>query len=131
MIPISVIVGDTRLTAKLDDTPTARDFLSLLPLELSLSDYHGIEKVADLPRSLDTSEAPDTYKPEPGDITTYAPWGNLAIFYKPFSASRGLVRLGEFDGSIEPLLGSSQVPVRIEANPRNPSNAVPAKGDTP
>jgi hypothetical protein len=29
-----------------------------------------------------------------GDITYYAPWGNLAIFYRDFGYSPGLVRLG-------------------------------------
>jgi hypothetical protein len=112
---IHVIVGNETLSATLDDTPTARDFAAHLPLELSLSDYHATEKVADLPRKLDTSDAPASYTPKTGDITYYAPWGNLAIFYKPFQTSRGLVRLGAFDGPIDALLKDSAVPVRIEA----------------
>jgi hypothetical protein len=36
-----------------------------------------------------------------GDIAYYAPWGNLAIFYKDFGYSRGLVKLGRLDSSIE------------------------------
>ncbi|AJE49227.1 cyclophilin-like fold protein [Celeribacter indicus] len=114
MTAIEVIVGDTVLPATLDDTPAGRDFAALLPLELTLSDYHGIEKIADLPRALDTTGAPASYKPETGDITLYAPWGNLAIFYKPFSDSHGLVRLGAFDGPIDALLTGGELPVRIE-----------------
>ncbi|MFC2967775.1 cyclophilin-like fold protein [Acidimangrovimonas pyrenivorans] len=111
MTRIEVIAGDTVLSATLNDTPTARDFASLLPLELPLSDYHGTEKVADLPRKLDTTGAPASYAPAAGDITLYAPWGNLAIFYQPFRDSAGLVPLGRFDA---PLAGRLEDgPVRI------------------
>lgn len=112
---IQVIVGNETLPATLDDTKVARDFAALLPLELSLRDYHGIEKIADLPRKLDTSNAPESYSPRAGDITYYAPWGNLAIFYRPFTTSSGLVRLGAFDGPIEVLLDEGIRKVRVEA----------------
>ncbi len=114
MTRIHVIAGDDMLPARLDDSTAGRDFAAMLPLELVLTDYHGIEKVADLPRALDISDAPDSYKPETGDITVYAPWGNLAIFYKPFQRARGLVRVGAFDGSLAPLLRDGPVSVRIE-----------------
>ncbi|WP_306151293.1 cyclophilin-like fold protein [Roseovarius sp. MMSF_3281] len=114
MTKIQMIVGGDVLFATLEDTTAGQDFAAMLPLDLTLSDYHGIEKVADLPRKLDTSGAPASYKPETGDITLYAPWGNLAIFYKPFQASRGLVRLGEFDGPIDALIQDGSIRVRIE-----------------
>jgi len=115
MIRIHVIVGNETLSATLDDTPTGRDFAALLPLVLTLSDYNATEKVADLPRKLDTRDAPASYTPKTGDVTYYAPWGNLAIFYKPFRTSNGLVRLGAFDGPIDALLKDGPIPVRIEA----------------
>jgi len=115
MTRIFVTVGNETLSATLDDTPAGRDFAALLPLELSLSDYHATEKVADLPRKLDTSDAPASYSPKTGDITYYAPWGNLAIFYEPFRTSSGLVRIGAFDGPIDALLQDGTIPIRIEA----------------
>jgi len=114
MTRINVIVGGKVMPATLDDTPAARDFASMLPLDLTLSDYHGVEKVADLGRKLDDTGAPRAYAPEAGDITQYRPWGNLAIFYKPFQSSPGLLRLGEFDGALEPLLQDGDFAVRIE-----------------
>jgi len=48
--------------------------------------------------------APASYTPAVGDITLCAPWGNLAIFYKPFHRAHGLVRLVAFDGSIDVLI---------------------------
>jgi hypothetical protein len=115
MTRIHVIVGDETLSATLDDTPAGRDFAALLPLELTLSDYNATEKVAGLPRKLDTRDAPASYTPITGDVTYFAPWGNLAIFYKPFRTSNGLVRLGAFDGPIDALLKDGPIPVRIEA----------------
>ncbi len=114
MTRIQLIVGKQTLSATLDDTAAGRDFAKLLPLELSLRDYHATEKIADLPRALDTTDAPAGYTPQAGDITYYAPWGNLAIFYKPFGNSRGLVRLGAFDGPIDALLKEGDIVVRIE-----------------
>lgn len=115
MTKIRVILQDATLTATLDDSAAGRDFAALLPLELTLSDYHGIERIADLPRKLDTRGAPRAYKPEAGDITLYAPWGNLAIFLKPFASSAGLVRLGAFDEPVTALQGAGAVRIeRIE-----------------
>ncbi len=110
---ITFDLGHTVLTATLDDSPAARDFARMLPLDLTLSDYHGIEKVADLGRTLDATGMPDSYAPNAGDITQYAPWQNLAIFVKPFQKSRGLVRLGQFDGDFSVLAADTTLNVTI------------------
>ncbi|MEZ5649917.1 MAG: cyclophilin-like fold protein [Burkholderiaceae bacterium] len=114
MTRIRVIVDNQILPATLDDSPAARDFASMLPLELTLTDYHGIEKVADLGRKLDATDAPGSYTPAAGDITQYRPWANLAIFLKPFRDSAGLLRLGRFDRSIDALRRDGEIRVRIE-----------------
>ncbi|WP_240722466.1 cyclophilin-like fold protein [Poseidonocella sp. HB161398] len=113
MTRITVTVGDTVLDARLEDSPPARDFASMLPLDLVLEDYHGTEKVADLGRQLDNRGAPRAYAPKAGDITQYRPWSNLAIFYRDFSSSAGLLKLGRFDGPIDALLGDGPLRVRI------------------
>ena len=91
---IRMDVDGTRITATLDDNATSKDFASLLPLTLTLDDYNGTEKISDLPKKLSTRGAPEGVDPAAGDIAYYAPWGNLAIFYKDFEYSRGLVKLG-------------------------------------
>jgi hypothetical protein len=98
---IRINVDGARLTATLDDTAASRDFVSLLPLTLTLEDYNGTEKISDLPKKLSTKDAPAGIDPSIGDITYYSPWGNLAIFYKDFAYSRGLVKLGRIDSGIE------------------------------
>ena len=98
----------------LEDGAASRDFAALLPLELTLRDYHGTEKVADLPVRLSTEGAPDGTDPAIGDIAYYAPWGNIAIYYRDFGYSSGLVRLGRIEGDVSGLAGKDPVVVRIE-----------------
>jgi hypothetical protein len=100
---IRLTIDGKAMTATLLDNATARDFLALLPLTLTLEDYAETEKISYLPRKLSTSAAPAGSDPSVGDITYYAPWGNLAIFYRDFGYSRGLIRLGRIDSGIEAL----------------------------
>lgn len=111
---IRLKLKDTTLTATLYDTPTARDFASLLPMTLTLEDYSRTEKISDLPRKLTKQGAPVGSDPSVGDIAYYAPWGNLALFYKDFRYSDGLILLGKLDGDAETLSGPGSVKVMIE-----------------
>lgn len=113
------ITTDTHtLTGTLDDTAAARDFAALLPLRLDLSDFHATEKVADLPSRLSTDGSPDAAPARTGDIAYYAPWGNLALFYRDFPRSPGLVILGRIDGPLDALTGGDGEPtMTIEAAP--------------
>src|SRR5512139_382879 len=111
---IRLKIGETVLTATLIDSATTRDFISLLPLTLTLKDYAGTEKISDLPKRLSTEGAPSGSDPSVGDITYYAPWGNLAIFYRNFGYSNGLVILGKIDGGIEAFNVPGSLRVTIE-----------------
>lgn len=100
---IRIRIGEKVVTATLNHSQTARDFVSLLPLTLTLEDYAKTEKISYLPRKLSTKGAPAGSDPSIGDIAYYAPWGNLAIFYKNGSYSNGLIILGKIDGDMEAL----------------------------
>jgi hypothetical protein len=89
------------------------DFLALLPLSLTLTDYASTEKVADLPKRLSTKGEPAGTSAQTGDITYYAPWGNLAIFHKPFGHANGLVKLGTLDSGVELLRKAGAIDVKI------------------
>ncbi|MFC8140886.1 cyclophilin-like fold protein [Streptomyces paradoxus] len=114
---IRLTIDDHPVDATLNDSTAARDFASLLPLSLDLEDFHRTERIADLPRKLDTSGAPDAVQPQAGDLAYYAPWGNLALFYRDGdSPSTGLVILGQVaDRDVERL--STAEHVTIEAAP--------------
>lgn len=100
---IRLIVGGETLSAMLEDNPTSRDFMRMLPVTLTMKDYSGTEKIGNPPRKLSTKGAPDGFDPAVGDITLYAPWGNIAIFYREGSWSRGLISLGRITSGMEKL----------------------------
>ncbi|EIK43089.1 hypothetical protein O59_004193 [Cellvibrio sp. BR] len=96
---ISITINDgTVINATLLDNDTTRDFVALLPLTLTLTDYNNTEKISDLPKKLSRKGTPSTMTPKVGDIAYYAPWGNLAIYYRDFGDSPGLIKLGAIDG---------------------------------
>ncbi len=105
--------------AQAEDTATARDFAALLPLTLTLSDYAGAENVADLPRRLDTTGAPAAYTGRPGDITYYAPWGNLALFHGSGPNAPGLIRLGRLEPGAAAKLAdlNGKVTIALDTTP--------------
>lgn len=111
---IEILVKDQVVTATLIDSKTTRDFISLLPLKLTLEDYASTEKISNLPKKLSTEDAAIGSDPSVGDIAYYAPWGNLAIYYRDFEYSNGLVILGKIDGGIEALNVPGSVEVTIE-----------------
>ncbi|SBS27634.1 hypothetical protein MAQ5080_00874 [Marinomonas aquimarina] len=111
---ILIDVADTTIAATLKgDSAAAKDFYNLLPLELTLTDYASIEKVSDLPKKLSTNGEPSGTSAKAGDLTYYAPWGNLAYFIKDFKHASGLVKLGTLDEGQELLRKSGPVPVTI------------------
>ena len=114
---ISIEFNGAKMTATLYDNPSARDFASLLPLDLQIDDYSTNEKIAYLPRKL-TEEGSGPFSNEaPGDLCYYAPWGNLAFFYDSYRYSDGLIRLGRIDGDIAPLLVRGKFDLHIKRLP--------------
>lgn len=91
------------LDATLNDSVAASELADLLPLTLTLSDFHQTEKIADLPNRLSTTGSPAGTSARAGDIAYYAPWGNLAIFYRDFAHSAGLITLGRIHGPLDVL----------------------------
>lgn len=113
-VNINIVIDDEKIIkATLTDSQTSREFLALLPLALTLTDYNKTEKISDLPDKLTKKGAPSAVTPVAGDIAYYAPWGNLAIFYKDFGNSPGLIKLGTIDSGLEFLMGSGPLEVTI------------------
>ena len=112
---IRIKLEDKVLTATLIDSKTARDFVSQLPLTLTLEDYASTEKISDLPKRLSTEGAPSGSDPSVGDIAFYAPWGNLAIFYRDAKYANGLIILGKIDGDAAAFNVPGSLKLTIEA----------------
>ncbi|MGW8633983.1 cyclophilin-like fold protein [Streptomyces sp. NPDC055793] len=109
---IRITIDGQEVEAILNDSPAARDLASLLPLTLELEDFHGTERIADPPRKLTTENAPEPQAPKTGDLAYYAPWGNLALFYKDGpSASSDLLVLGHIDSDADQLAGADRITI--------------------
>jgi hypothetical protein len=106
--------NDLTMTAVLYDNPTAREFYLMMPLDLTISDYGGNEKIAYLPRKLTEEGRGPFGNEQPYDLCYYMPWGNLAMYHAAY-VHTGLVRLGRFEEGHEALHVTGEFPLRIEA----------------
>ena len=115
-LKVNIMVGNRTITATMEDNAAARDFLSRLPLEVTLNDYNNTtEKIFYPDPALTTEGVTRGCAPTPGDITIYAPWGNVAIFCKSWSHSNDLIKIGRIDGDgIETLNVGGDITVKFE-----------------
>lgn len=111
---LKITIGDKIATAVLYDNPTSRDFAGLLPLTIKMDDYAHTEKIFYPSRKLSVRDAPPGFDPLAGDITLYAPWGNVALFYKDFGYSNGLISMGKITDGIEAFAVKGSITVKIE-----------------
>ena len=92
---ISLRLDEGEIVVELEENSAADDLLSRLPMTVNFEDYNGTEKISYLDAELNLDNAPDECTPKAGDLTYYAPWGNLTFFYQDFRQSPQLVPLGQ------------------------------------
>ena len=86
------------------DSPAVRDFLSMLPLTLTLEEYAGREKIGYLPRALTVDGSPGS-DPDDGDLIYFIPWGNLGFYYNAqgIGYSAQTLHIGTYEASLDQL----------------------------
>ena len=88
-------VGSQRFGVTLEDSPTARAFVQLLPATFEMAELNGNEKHTSLPRALPTDAArPGTIRA--GDVMLYGK-DTLVVCYKTFNSSYSYTRIGRID----------------------------------
>ena len=113
---INITISGKTLTAILADNPTARDFVSLLPLKLSMNDLFGREKYGDLPRAI-TEKGPRMNKYQVGDMAYWSPDHQVAIYYRQDNEqipSPGVIPIAKIDSGTEVFNVRGSVNVTIE-----------------
>lgn len=113
---IRLKVGDKVLRATLIDSKTAQDFVSLLPLTLTMNDLFGREKYAHLPRAIST-EGKRTHTYEVGDLAYWSPGPDLAIYYRHDGQevpNPGIILIAKIDSGVETLNVPGSVRVTVE-----------------
>ncbi|MCD4849982.1 hypothetical protein LN996_04080 [Arthrobacter sp. AK01] len=100
-----------------EDNPATRDFLSLLPLTLTMEEFAGREKIAELPRPLNHQGSPGS-DPENGDLIYFVPWGNLGFYYDAsgIGFSDQTIHLGRYTATPERLAQFEGPDVRVEVS---------------
>jgi hypothetical protein len=113
---INLSIGGKILTATLADNATARDFVSVLPLNVSMKDLFGREKYGDLPKAL-SENGPRQNRYEVGDIAYWSPDHQFALYYHQDGESipsPGIIRIAKMDAGTEAFNVSGPVMVAIE-----------------
>jgi hypothetical protein len=113
---IRIKTDDRAITATLIDSETTKDFVSLLPLTLTMNDLFGREKFAHLPRAIsEGGKRARTY--EIGDVIYWSPGPDVAMYYRQDGQpipSPGIIVIGKIDADVEALNVSGSVKVTIE-----------------
>lgn len=110
---IRMTIGGQTITATMENNGAACDLVSRLPLTVTLSDFNRTEKIFYPDPELSLDNTPRGCTPVPGDITIYVPWGNVAIFYKSWSHSNDLVKIGHIDGDGINVLSSQSGTIEV------------------
>ena len=113
---IRIKVADKVMSATVANNETARDFVSVLPLNLSMNDLFGREKYGDLPKAL-SEKGPRKNRYEVGDIAYWSPAHQFAVYYRQDGQSipsPGIIPIAKIDASTEAFNVPGSVKVTIE-----------------
>jgi hypothetical protein len=112
---LKITVGEKTVLAEFIDSKTTRDFISLLPLELTMDDLNEREKYSYLPKEL-SKEGNVTTSFQEGDLS-YWLGGGLAAFYNDdkHQVKAGLIVMARLGKDIKLFKVPGAVKVRFEA----------------
>jgi hypothetical protein len=113
---IRITIADKVVIASVADNATARDFVSLLPLNLSMKDLFGREKYGDLPKPV-SEKGPREKRYAVGDIAYWSPAHQFAVYYRQDGksiASPGIIPIAKIDAGAEAFNVPGSVKVSIE-----------------
>ena len=111
---IKILIGSASFVATTYDNETARGFLSLLPLTITMSELNRNEKYHFLPADLPSSpERPSTIKT--GDLMLYGTNG-IVLFYETFTTSYSYTPIGNIENptDLKATLGPNNPTVTFE-----------------
>lgn len=115
---LNLIVGESTFKATMYENESVKDFMSLLPLTLTLTDNDRKERSTHLPKRLATEETTDGVNLLAGDISYYTPFRNLCIYYHDSGLSFCQVSLGKIEKSgveaIRQMAGAGPVDVTFK-----------------
>ncbi len=81
-------------TFRLYNTAAAKEFYDQLPLRLDLSNFRDAQWMFYPPQKLNVTPAEAYHDGKKGELSYYAPWGDVFMLYKDFYAGDEMHRLG-------------------------------------
>jgi hypothetical protein len=115
IMKIRISIADKVVIATVADNATARDFVSVLPLSVSMEDLFGREKYGDLPKALsENGPRKNTY--EVGEIAYWSPDHQFAVYYHKDGESipsPGVIPIAKIDAGAEAFNVPGSVKVTI------------------
>lgn len=113
-IKIKITVGDTELTAVMDDNATTQALIEQMPMTLPMMDLYGREMCYRYGAyALPTDDLrSDGY--EVGDLAYWAPGGSLVILYKQNGEQFERQHLGHIESGVEVFENTGDVDVTFE-----------------
>ena len=97
--PITITAGDRTITASLNNSAVAREFVAMLPVTLPWFRSIGIEYITELSAPLNET-GPFYTDVRPGDIVYYNPRDSITIIYAPTSSVPTLTKMGEITSDL-------------------------------
>ena len=113
---IRLTVNGKILTARVIDSPTAKDFIGLLPLTLTMNDLFKREKFGHLPRAI-SEDGKHAHTYALGDISYWSPGPDVAIYYHHDGEripDPGVIVIGKIASGLEAFNVPGSVKVTME-----------------
>lgn len=111
-------------TFRLYDTKAAREFYGQLPLELDLTNFRDAQWMFYPPQKLNVTPQEAYHDGKKGELSYYAPWGDVFMLYQDFHAGDEMHRLGIGLSGVDQIAGMSGRAVIEKTEPKE------AKGKT-
>jgi len=116
-VKLRLKIADRTLTATLIDGETTDDFVSLLPLTLTMNDLFRREKFGHLPRAI-AQRGDRMHGYAVGDIAYWSPGPDVAVYYRDDGEeipNPGIIIIGRIDSGVEALDVPGSIRMTIEA----------------
>lgn len=110
---VNIIINDTTFTATLIDNETTREFMKLLPLNITMNELNGNEKYYYLDKSL-PNHAAAVGKINTGDLMLYGS-DCLVLFYDTFHTNYFYTRIGTLDepNNLKTIVSNGNINISI------------------
>ena len=113
-LKIKITVGDTELTATLEDNATTRYFVEQMPMTLPMMDLYGREMCYRYGAYALPTDAMRSDGYEVGDIAYWAPGGSLVILYAQNGEHFERQQVGHIDSGVEVFETTGDTDVTFE-----------------